>query len=63
MRANEPSGRRPTAVNLRWALDGMAARCANAARRRAASAAYARAAQICDTDVETSRTIGATGWR
>jgi methylthioribose-1-phosphate isomerase len=52
---------RPTAVNLRWALDEMMSAVrghAGAARTRAA---YERAAAICDEDVETCHRIGANG--
>ena len=52
---------RPTAVNLRWALDDLRALLSAlpAARRR--EAAYARAAAICDEDVEICRRIGEHG--
>jgi len=52
---------RPTAINLRWALDDMKRRLAplGAAERR--DVAYARAAQICDEDVEINRQIGLAG--
>jgi methylthioribose-1-phosphate isomerase len=52
---------RPTAVNLRWALDDLRALLSAlpAARRR--KAAYARAAAICDEDVEICRRIGEHG--
>jgi methylthioribose-1-phosphate isomerase len=52
---------RPTAVNLRWALDDMRALLTPlpAAKRR--DAAYARAAEICDEDVEICRRIGEHG--
>jgi methylthioribose-1-phosphate isomerase len=52
---------RPTAVNLRWALDDLRTLLSAlpAARRR--EAAYARAATICDEDVEICRRIGAHG--
>ncbi len=52
---------RPTAVNLRWALDEMAKAVRNLPRDRRISAAYARAAEICDDDVETCRLIGVHG--
>ena len=54
---------RPTAVNLRWALDEMAARLRPLAPVARAKAAYARAAEICDEDVAVSRAIGAHGAR
>ncbi len=52
---------RPTAVNLRWALDDVRALLAPlpAARRR--EAAYKRAAEICDEDAEICRRIGENG--
>ena len=52
---------RPTAVNLRWALDEMAAAIRNIPRDDRLAAAYAKAAQICDDDVETNRKIGENG--
>ncbi len=52
---------RPTAVNLRWALDEMAAVIRNIPRDDRLAAAYAKAAQICDDDVETNRKIGENG--
>ncbi len=52
---------RPTAVNLRWALDEMAKAVRNLPRDRRLAAAYARAAGICDEDVETCRRIGEHG--
>ncbi len=52
---------RPTAVNLRWALDDLRAllQPLPAAKRR--EAAYKRAAEICDEDVEICRRIGENG--
>ncbi|MDQ2105030.1 S-methyl-5-thioribose-1-phosphate isomerase, partial [Azospirillum isscasi] len=52
---------RPTAVNLRWALERMRARLAPlpAAARR--EAAYAEAAALCDEDVAINRAIGQHG--
>jgi len=52
---------RPTAVNLRWALDEMMAALRNRAREERAAAAYARAAEICDEDVEICAAIGRNG--
>ncbi|PKP75758.1 MAG: S-methyl-5-thioribose-1-phosphate isomerase [Alphaproteobacteria bacterium HGW-Alphaproteobacteria-6] len=52
---------RPTAVNLRWALEEMRARLAPLAPPDRAAAAYGRAAAICDEDVEINRRIGAHG--
>jgi methylthioribose-1-phosphate isomerase len=52
---------RPTAVNLRWALDEMRKAVRNLPRTDRMAAAYARAAEICDADVETCRSIGMHG--
>jgi methylthioribose-1-phosphate isomerase len=52
---------RPTAINLLWALDDMLAAMRNRPRDERIVAAYARAAEICDADVETNRSIGEHG--
>jgi methylthioribose-1-phosphate isomerase len=52
---------RPTAVNLRWAIEEMRARLRPLAKGERAAAAYRRAAEICEEDVETNRTIGRHG--
>ena len=52
---------RPTAVNLHWALEEMRAAVRNLPRDKRLAAAYARAAAICDADVETNRSIGRHG--
>ncbi len=52
---------RPTAINLRWALDRMRAALHNMAPADRVAAAYAEAAAICDDDVETCRRIGEHG--
>ncbi|MBY0334402.1 MAG: S-methyl-5-thioribose-1-phosphate isomerase [Acetobacteraceae bacterium] len=52
---------RPTAINLRWALDRMRARLHNLAPADRVAAAYAEAAAIADDDVETCRRIGEHG--
>src|SRR5258705_3263293 len=52
---------RPTAVNLRWALEQMRRAVRNLPLERRVAAAYQRAAQICDEDVETNRQIGLYG--
>jgi len=52
---------RPTAVNLRWALDDMRALLAPHAVQDRVAAAYARAAAICDEDVAICRAIGDNG--
>lgn len=54
---------RPTAVNLRWALNEMMAAVRNLPRDERLAAAYARAAALCDEDVETCRMIGVHGLR
>ncbi len=52
---------RPTAVNLRWALDEMRAALRNLRHGEREAAAYARAAEICDDDVATCRAIAGHG--
>jgi methylthioribose-1-phosphate isomerase len=52
---------RPTAVNLRWALEEMKKAVRNQPHNKRVAAAYARAAEICDEDVETCRKIGEHG--
>ena len=52
---------RPTAINLRWALDAMRTRLAALAPGDRADAAYALAGEIADGDVETNRMIGLHG--
>lgn len=52
---------RPTAVNLRWALEEMCKELRNVPRDRRIEVAYAKAAAICDEDVETCRRIGEHG--
>jgi methylthioribose-1-phosphate isomerase len=52
---------RPTAVNLHWAIDEMAHAVRNLPRKKRVIAAYARAAEICDEDVEMCRMIGVHG--
>jgi methylthioribose-1-phosphate isomerase len=52
---------RPTAVNLRWALEEMRVALAGLPSPRRMAAAYARAAQICEEDVEACRRIGVHG--
>ena len=49
---------RPTAVNLRWALDDMRDRLGPLAPGERRAAAYQRAAEICDEDVAINRAIG-----
>ncbi|MBF0374729.1 MAG: S-methyl-5-thioribose-1-phosphate isomerase [Alphaproteobacteria bacterium] len=52
---------RPTAINLRWALDEMRARLAPLAASARPAAAYARAAEIADEDVAINHAIGTHG--
>ncbi len=52
---------RPTAVNLRWALDRMLGDLAAAAAGDRAQRAFRLAGEICDQDVETNRAIGRHG--
>ena len=52
---------RPTAINLRWALDDMKALLSPLAESERAAAAMTRAHQICDEDVEANRMIGVHG--
>jgi methylthioribose-1-phosphate isomerase len=52
---------RPTAVNLRWALDDMHAVLARVPLAERAAAAWRRAAEICDEDVAINRAIGGHG--
>lgn len=52
---------RPTAINLKWALDEMTRVLAPLAPEARAEAAFKRAAEICDEDVETNRMIGVHG--
>ena len=52
---------RPTAINLRWALQEMQKAVRNLPHEARLAAAYARAAQICDEDVENNGRIGENG--
>jgi methylthioribose-1-phosphate isomerase len=52
---------RPTAINLRWALDQMRAATAPLPPPQRAATAYARAAALCDEDVALNRAIGGHG--
>ncbi len=49
---------RPTAINLKWALDDMRDHLRNRPHAERVAAAYERAAKICDDDVEICRRIG-----
>jgi len=52
---------RPTAINLRWALNDMRALLAPLPEGERAAAAMARAHEIADEDVECNRQIGLNG--
>ncbi|AZL59149.1 S-methyl-5-thioribose-1-phosphate isomerase [Tabrizicola piscis] len=52
---------RPTAINLRWALDEMRRVLSPLPPAMRATAAARRAAEICDEDVEINRQIGLHG--
>jgi len=52
---------RPTAINLKWALDEMMAAVRNRPREQRVAAAYERAQEICDEDVAINEAIGRTG--
>src|SRR5512134_1089912 len=52
---------RPTAVNLRWALDEMMAVITQLPEDRRVEAAYRRCAEICDEDVAMNAAIGDHG--
>jgi methylthioribose-1-phosphate isomerase len=52
---------RPTAINLRWALDAMRGLLRPLRPEERADAAYRRAAEIADEDVELNRGIGRHG--
>jgi methylthioribose-1-phosphate isomerase len=54
---------RPTAINLKWALDRMMAAVRNRPREERAEAAYRCAAEICDEDVAINAAIGRHGLR
>ncbi len=52
---------RPTAVNLRWAVERVTAWLSPLPPALRAAAAFERAAEICDEDVGINRAIGAAG--
>jgi methylthioribose-1-phosphate isomerase len=52
---------RPTAINLRWALDEMIGHLMPLPTSQRKAAAYKRAAEIADEDVEINRSIGSNG--
>jgi methylthioribose-1-phosphate isomerase len=52
---------RPTAINLKWALDEMTAAVRNRPHGERTAAAYRRAAEIADEDVAINQAIGRHG--
>ena len=52
---------RPTAINLKWALDEMVAAVRNQPREARLAAAYRRAVEIADEDVAINQAIGRNG--
>ena len=54
---------RPTAVNLRWAVDRMRAALLPLPAPQRLAAAYREAAAICDSDVAVNEAIGSQGLR
>ena len=52
---------RPTAINLRWALDDMRGRLRNLPRDARLAASYRRAAAICEEDIAINSAIGDHG--
>jgi methylthioribose-1-phosphate isomerase len=52
---------RPTAINLKWALDQMVAAVLNRPRGERVAAAYRRAGEICEEDVAINTAIGKNG--
>jgi methylthioribose-1-phosphate isomerase len=52
---------RPTAINLKWALDEMVAAVRDEPHERRVAAAYRRAVEINDEDVAINRSIGQNG--
>jgi methylthioribose-1-phosphate isomerase len=52
---------RPTAINLKWALDEMAAAVHNRPRAERSAVAYRRAAEISEEDIAINSAIGRNG--
>jgi methylthioribose-1-phosphate isomerase len=52
---------RPTAINLKWALDEMMSAMRNRPRGERVAVAYRRAAEICDEDVAINAALGRNG--
>ena len=59
--ADALAGTRPTAINLRWALDRMLTRLRNTVPSDRVAAAYAEASLIADEDVAQNAAIGEHG--
>jgi methylthioribose-1-phosphate isomerase len=59
--ASSLAATRPTAINLRWAIDRMTAWLAPLPPMERAAEALVRAAQICEEDVRINRAIGDAG--
>src|ERR1700744_5118275 len=54
---NQLLATRPTAINLKWALDRMREMLMPAPVKDRVALAYKRAAELCDEDVELNRSI------
>jgi methylthioribose-1-phosphate isomerase len=52
---------RPTAINLKWALDEMVAAVRNRPRAERSTSAYKRAGEICEEDIAINTAIGRNG--
>jgi methylthioribose-1-phosphate isomerase len=52
---------RPTAINLKWALDEMIAAVRNRPRAERSAAAYRRAGEICEEDIAINTAMGKHG--
>ena len=52
---------RPTAINLKWALDQMVAAVLNRPRSERVAAAYRHAGEICEEDIAINTAIGKNG--
>jgi methylthioribose-1-phosphate isomerase len=52
---------RPTAINLKWALDEMVAAVRNQPRAERVVAAYRRAGEICEEDIAINTALGRNG--
>jgi methylthioribose-1-phosphate isomerase len=52
---------RPTAINLKWALDEMVAAARNRPRAERSATAYRRAGEICEQDIAINTAIGRNG--